>query len=488
MKAARAPQAFGLFLGLLCLFFPGGIVKIFAQTPSSMIGMPAPSFELTDLTGKTHTVSYPLPEKQVLLLFFYDPRSAPSIQEMAWLDTMQRYSGHRGFSVLAVEASGLSVAETRDSLARYKNLYPAPAYPICPDPDYKVSRLYQVRGIPSTVIVGSDGVVVSSMRDFSRASEAVLALSITQAIHRMKGMSTIGSDTSAPEGGNTVTTPASPSVVPAEEEQVGLGSQMPHLELVDLSGKRHELGVPNPGVRATVVFFWGSVCLPCMLEMTYFNQLYRGFRDHGLQIIGIQASGLDVTGTEGALKRYQRLYTRPVYPIVPDPGFVLGKRFGAASGGPATFIADRNGQIIYASDQFVEGQEDKVTETIADCLGVDARAMRERLGKGDTEAEGASESEAESVVERMTKEKTENDLMWGNRLYERREYNQALEYYLEYLKAVPNNIEIQALVAQIYERKSDFNAAHDHWMAVLRVQPGNDMAIIRIKSIRQKQR
>lgn len=146
--------AVGVVLGLcilLCLgasFYPLAMEKIFA---SQLVGQEAPNFTLTTLDGKEVTLSE-LQSKPVVVNFW--ATWCPScVQELA--EVQAAYHQH-GDEIHFLTVNLDHNRDTVESFATERSL----DFPILFDENGKVSGLYRVRGIPVTVFISSEGVMV----------------------------------------------------------------------------------------------------------------------------------------------------------------------------------------------------------------------------------------------------------------------------------------------------------------------------------------
>jgi peroxiredoxin len=112
-------------------------------------GAVAPNFVLNSSTGKP--IALADLKGQVVLINFWASWCGPCRQEMPILDQLYRSYQPAGFTLLGVNV------EPNASDAR-KFLKDTPVtFPILFDPTSSVSKLYQVSGMPSTIIVDRDG-------------------------------------------------------------------------------------------------------------------------------------------------------------------------------------------------------------------------------------------------------------------------------------------------------------------------------------------
>ena len=112
-------------------------------------GGPAPAFTLASRAGQD--VSLAQYKGQVVMLNFWASWCGPCRQEMPLLESIYRKYGKMGFTMIGVNVEP-------DSNAANEWLKATPvSFPILYDRDSKVSKLYDVAGMPSTVIIDRSG-------------------------------------------------------------------------------------------------------------------------------------------------------------------------------------------------------------------------------------------------------------------------------------------------------------------------------------------
>ena len=130
------------------------------------VGNHLPVLELTDLKGNVHHLEWNLPPPKAAIIFFFDPRCADCLKEMVFLDHLFRRAEDFGLEAYAVEGSGLTASGSREAMQRYRQFYGEQAFPIIPDPDYKLSALFGIQRLPSTFILERHGVVLGRDESF----------------------------------------------------------------------------------------------------------------------------------------------------------------------------------------------------------------------------------------------------------------------------------------------------------------------------------
>ncbi|MBV9345616.1 MAG: TlpA family protein disulfide reductase [Gammaproteobacteria bacterium] len=126
-------------------------------------GAPAPQFTLGSREGKE--ISLTQFHGQVVMLNFWASWCGPCRQEMPLLESIYKKYGKMGFVLLGVNVEP-------DSQAAQDWLKQTPvSFPILFDKDSKVSKLYEVAGMPSTVIIDRAGKVRMLHRGYKPGDE-----------------------------------------------------------------------------------------------------------------------------------------------------------------------------------------------------------------------------------------------------------------------------------------------------------------------------
>jgi len=112
-------------------------------------GSAAPTFSLASSSGsEVNLAQY---KGQVVMINFWASWCGPCRQEMPLLESIYKKYGRMGFTLLGVNVEP-------DSQAANEWLKQTPvSFPILYDKDSKVSKLYDVAGMPSTVLIDRSG-------------------------------------------------------------------------------------------------------------------------------------------------------------------------------------------------------------------------------------------------------------------------------------------------------------------------------------------
>jgi peroxiredoxin len=121
------------------------------RSPAPFAGEMAPDFELVDIEGEA--VSLSALQGKVVLINFWATWCGPCRIEMPLLQ--DRYTRHadQGFEILAV-----SFDAPLDEVLDFQQEYEL-SFKILIDADETVQDLYRIRGFPTSVIVGRDGII-----------------------------------------------------------------------------------------------------------------------------------------------------------------------------------------------------------------------------------------------------------------------------------------------------------------------------------------
>ena len=126
-------------------------------------GGPAPTFSLASRAGSQ--VSLAQYKGQVVMINFWASWCGPCRQEMPLLESIYKKYGKMGFTMLGVNVEP-------DSNAANEWLKATPvSFPILYDKDSKVSKLYDVEGMPSTVIIDRSGKLRKLHRGYKPGDE-----------------------------------------------------------------------------------------------------------------------------------------------------------------------------------------------------------------------------------------------------------------------------------------------------------------------------
>jgi peroxiredoxin len=137
--------------GVLALLATALLSATAVQAAKGLIGDSAPDFALRSSLGENLRLSEH--RGQVVMLNFWATWCGPCRQEMPLLDEIYSRYQPAGFSLLAINLDN----DTADALEMAKSL--GVDFPLLFDEDKNVSKLYDIRAMPVTVLIDRDGQV-----------------------------------------------------------------------------------------------------------------------------------------------------------------------------------------------------------------------------------------------------------------------------------------------------------------------------------------
>jgi peroxiredoxin len=151
-------------IGMLALAPGMLIVMVPALAADTLrIGAPAPAFQLNSNGGKP--ISLASLKGQVVLVNFWATWCGPCRKEMPILEQLNKQYGRRGVTLI-----GVNVEPDASAVTDWLRSTPV-SFPILFDVEGKVSSLYQVEGMPNTVILDRKGTVRYIHRGYQAGAE-----------------------------------------------------------------------------------------------------------------------------------------------------------------------------------------------------------------------------------------------------------------------------------------------------------------------------
>ncbi len=122
--------------------------------------MPAPLFVLNDTTG--NSISSADYAGKVLLVSFWSPWCVPCRDELAAFEGL--YAAHRkdGLEIVAI-----SVESSHQAVSSFLKKTPL-TFPVLLDDNKRASEAYHCSHLPTTVIIGRDGIIRKVMKGYGK--------------------------------------------------------------------------------------------------------------------------------------------------------------------------------------------------------------------------------------------------------------------------------------------------------------------------------
>mgnify|MGYP003607660316 FL=1 len=161
--ANTAILALTLLLGL-----PAGAVEVGQSAPDFDLAGSLAAVKLSDYKGKT------------VYLDFWASWCGPCKQSFPWMNDMQSRYGAKGFRVV-----GINVDQKTDDAKAFLKTTPA-NFDVAFDQAGKTPKTYAIKGMPTSVLIGADGKVISIHSGFKPEQRAELEAQIQQALSPKK--------------------------------------------------------------------------------------------------------------------------------------------------------------------------------------------------------------------------------------------------------------------------------------------------------------
>jgi thiol-disulfide isomerase/thioredoxin len=155
--SARTVKGLAKGLALAAVF----VLPAFAASSSG----PAPGFQLSGRNGKSIDLSQF--KGQVVMINFWATWCVPCRQEMPLLEDIYKKYKPMGFTMLAVNVE----PDSKAAEAWLGKLAKPVSFPVAFDTDSKVSKMYKVAGMPSTVFVDRKGNIRVTHKGYKAGDE-----------------------------------------------------------------------------------------------------------------------------------------------------------------------------------------------------------------------------------------------------------------------------------------------------------------------------
>lgn len=141
------------------------------------VGQSAPDF---DLAGSLATVKLSDYKGKTVYLDFWASWCGPCKQSFPWMNEMQARYSAKGLRVV-----GINVDQKTDDAKAFLKDTPA-RFDVAFDQTGKTPKTYAIKGMPTSVLIGADGKVISVHSGFKPEQRAELQAQIEQALASQK--------------------------------------------------------------------------------------------------------------------------------------------------------------------------------------------------------------------------------------------------------------------------------------------------------------
>ena len=152
----------------ILLSLPAGAIEVGQTAPDFDLAGSLAAVKLSDYKGKT------------VYLDFWASWCGPCKQSFPWMNEMQSRYGAKGFRVV-----GVNVDQKTDDAKAFLKDTPA-RFDVAFDQSGKTPKTYAIKGMPTSVLIGPDGKVISVHSGFKPEQRAELETQIQQALSSQK--------------------------------------------------------------------------------------------------------------------------------------------------------------------------------------------------------------------------------------------------------------------------------------------------------------
>jgi thiol-disulfide isomerase/thioredoxin len=169
-------EVFIKVIAIRCVYAAGCLLVFFGMyAPAQAVeqGHPAPGFELASTDKSVKLADY---AGKVVYLDFWASWCGPCKQSFPWMNTMQNQYEKHGFEIVAV-----GVDAKQEDAMRFLAASPV-RFTVAFDRQGKTPAMYGVKGMPTSVLIGRDGRVLSVHTGFDAKSRTELERAIALAL------------------------------------------------------------------------------------------------------------------------------------------------------------------------------------------------------------------------------------------------------------------------------------------------------------------
>ena len=169
MKTTRTFKMAAVSLSLLSLPF--------TQAAAVEVGSAAPTYSLPSASGKVDAASL---KGKLVYVDFWASWCVPCKQSFPWMNKMQAKYRDRGLHVLAINVDGKQA-----DAAKFLGQVPA-TFQVAFDPTGQTPKQFEVKAMPSSYLIDSEGRVVYVHAGFRESDQKSLEAAIVAALDNMK--------------------------------------------------------------------------------------------------------------------------------------------------------------------------------------------------------------------------------------------------------------------------------------------------------------
>jgi thiol-disulfide isomerase/thioredoxin len=148
-------------------FITTALLAAFFAAPAHALerGSVAPPFDLSGTNGAVKLAKY---QGKVVYLDFWASWCGPCRQSFSWMNEMQGKYAAQGLQVIAV-----NLDEKKEDALRFLSSNPA-SFTVAFDPNGATPLSYRVMGMPTSLLIGTDGKIILAHMGFKDADKSAL--------------------------------------------------------------------------------------------------------------------------------------------------------------------------------------------------------------------------------------------------------------------------------------------------------------------------
>ncbi len=308
-----------------------------------LVGNPAPAATVKTIDGKETRIG--AGSGRIQLLSFYASWCGFCRRAMPTVEKLHNDYKDKGIEVIAINQDGREGPRGKteeQTLATYKewNL----SMPMTMDPSQAFSGQYKVRGYPTFVLVGRNGIVEAAHVGATPTFDSIVRTEMNLLLE--------GKTREAfPQA------PPPPTAAQAEERNPAQLSGKPAPSAPAKTPDGKDIRIGNGSGKIQLLAFYASWCGYCKKAMPAVEQLHKDFKDKGVEIVAINQ---DTRNGRGARTEEQSLATYKEWnlsmPVTMDPDHKIGQQY-MVRGYPTFFIVGSNGNVeaVYVGGGAISG-------------------------------------------------------------------------------------------------------------------------------------
>jgi peroxiredoxin len=139
-----------------------------------------------------------------------------------------------------------------------------------------------------------------------------------------------------------------------------VSAQIQSVQLKDMYGKTVDTSQLVEQGKPVIISFWATWCSPCKRELNNYAEYYEDWQEEfGVELIAVS---VDDQRTANRVAPYINSVEWP-YQILLDPNRSFARTM-QVNNVPHTFIFDANGKLVWQNNNYSDGDEEEVEETL----------------------------------------------------------------------------------------------------------------------------